>query len=101
MAVSFENVLNRMIEADYKGIKDQSHLIRTLDPKQRRVLELFEKFEILTAGQIGELFGFKSRTSAKLCQNWVKDGFLEIFDFSNKGRKYKLSKKYEELISKS
>lgn len=101
MANSFENVFKRMAEANHKGDKDQNYLIRTLDPKQRKALELLEKFEIITAGQVGDLFGFKARTSAKLCQDWVKNGFLEIFDFSNKGRKYKLSKKYEGLISKN
>lgn len=95
MAVSFENVLKRM--ADAKGSPDQSNLIRKLDPRQRRALELFQEFEIVTSRQIAELFGFKPRTSAQVCATWVKNGFLEVVDGSNRGRKYKLSKQYENL----
>jgi predicted HTH transcriptional regulator len=98
MAVSFENVLNRMTDADKKGSFDQSSLIRKLDSRQRKVLQLFVEFETITSRQIGDLFGFKSRTSAALCAAWVENGFLDMVDSSNKGRKYKLSKQYESLI---
>lgn len=100
MAVSFENVLRRMSEADKQGSPDQSHLIQQLDPKQRKALPLFQEFESVTSHQIGDLFGFKPRTSAQLCKDWVEEGFLEIIDFSRKGRKYKLSSKYKPLIFK-
>jgi hypothetical protein len=36
VAVSFENVLKRMEEADVQGLPDQSTLIRKLDPRQLR-----------------------------------------------------------------
>jgi Fic family protein len=97
MMISFENVLKRMIEADIKGLPDQSVLMKKLDPRQRKALELFQEFETITSRQIGELFGFKPRTSAALCAAWVESGFLDMVDSSNKGRKYKLSKQYEEL----
>lgn len=98
MAVAFENVIKRMTEANMKGLPDQSTLIRKLDPRQRKVLELFHEFETVTSRQIGDLFGFKPRTSTQICSNWVEEGFLEIVDFSNKARKYRLSKRYEELV---
>jgi Fic family protein len=53
----------------------------------------------ITSRQIGELFGFKPRTSAALCANWVESGFLKMVDSSNKGRKYKLSAEYQKLIN--
>jgi Uncharacterized conserved protein len=96
MAVAFENVLKRMDMT--KHSQDQSALLKKLDPKQRKALELFQEFEIVTSRQIGELFGFKPRTSATLCANWVKSDFLVVVDPSNKGRKYKLSPKYQKLI---
>ena len=99
MAVSFENVLKRMDEAKTQDSPDQSALIRKLDPKQRKALELFQEFETITSRQIGELFGFKPRTSAALCASWVENGFFTIVDPSNKGRKYKLSAKYQKLIN--
>ncbi len=96
MAISFEKVLKQMYKAE--GLSDQSSLIRKLDPKQRKALELFQEFTTITSHQIGELFGFKPRTSATLCRAWVEQGFLEIADASNKGRKYTLSKSYQKLI---
>ena len=98
MAVSFENVLSRMSEAKGHGLTDQSALLRQLDPRQRRALQLFGEFSVITSRQIGELFGFKPRTSAALCATWVENGFLDIVDVSNKARKYKLSQRYESLI---
>ena len=98
MAVSFENILKRMKEAKVQGSFDQSALIRKLDPRQRKALQLFQEFETITSHQIGNFFGFKPRTSAALCANWVKSGFLAIVDSSNKGRKYKLSTRYKKLI---
>jgi len=98
MAVSFENVLKYMAEAGAMGAIDQTALMRKLDPRQRKALGLFLKSEVITSRQIGELFGFKPRTSAQLCADWVKSGFLEIADPSNKSRKYKLSKLYEKLV---
>lgn len=97
MAVAFENVLKRMNEAKIQGASDQSALIRKLDPKQRKALELFQEFETITSRQIGELFGFKPRTSAALCASWIESGFLTMVDASNKGRKYKLSAEHRKL----
>jgi predicted HTH transcriptional regulator len=88
-----------MIEAGNQGSPDQSALMRKLDPKQRKALELFKTFNTVTSRQIGELFGFKPRTSATLCTEWVKNGFLQIIDPSNKGRKYQLSAQYQTLIN--
>lgn len=98
MAVSFENVLRRMGDENRHGSPDQSLLLRKLDPKQRKALSLFQEFETITSKQIGDLFGFKTRTSANICKEWVEDGFLEIVNFSNKSRKYRLAAKFEELI---
>jgi Fic family protein len=97
MAVAFESVLKRMLEAEKTGSADQSELLRKLDARQRKVLSLFNEFETVTASQVGELFGFKPRTSTQICSNWVKEGFLQIVDPSKKGRKYRLSKRYSHL----
>jgi Fic family protein len=98
MAVSFENILKRMNEASLQGLPDQSALLRKLDPRQRKALEIFQEFEIITSRQIGEIFGFKPRTSTAICASWVKCGFLQIIDSSNRGRKYTLSDYYRQLL---
>lgn len=98
MAVAFENVLKRMEEASGKGVSDQSHLLKTLDPRQRKVLELFQNHEVITSKQIAEFFGFKQRSGALLCASWAEKGFLIIIDASNKGRKYRLADEYRSLL---
>lgn len=98
MAVAFEKVINQMMTSEAKGEKDQSELMRTLDPKQRKSLELFREFDVVTSKQIGDLFGFKPRTNSALCKKWVEGGFLEIVDHSLKARKYRLASKYKALL---
>lgn len=98
MAFAFEKVVQQMLGSHNKGELDYSDLIRTLDPKQRKVLELFKDYEVVTSSQIGELFGFKARTNATLCKKWFEAGFLAIVDPSLKARKYKLADKFKVLL---
>ncbi|MBI5274549.1 MAG: Fic family protein [Chlamydiales bacterium] len=98
MAYAFEKVVDQMMNAQNRGEKDYFPLLRSLDPKQRKALELFKEYEIVTSSQIGNLFGFKSRTNTTLCKTWVESGFLEVVDASNKGRKYRLATKYQMLL---
>jgi hypothetical protein len=87
-----------MMQSFEKGEKDHSQLLRTLDPKQRKVLELFKGYDVVTAKQIGDQFGYQPRTNAALCKKWVEGGFLEIVDASNKARKYKLAAPYDMIV---
>ncbi|PCI94714.1 cell filamentation protein Fic [Candidatus Aerophobetes bacterium] len=98
MAFAFEKVVVQMIASSEKGEKDHSELMRTLDPKQRKALELFKDYDVVTSKQIGDLFGFQPRTNSALCKKWVEGGFLEIANQSFKSRKYSLAKKYKKLL---
>lgn len=97
MAFAFEKVVAQMIASNKKGEKDHSALLRTLDPRQRKSLELFQQCSVVTSKQIGEIFGFQPRTSSALCKKWVENGFLEIADPGLKTRTYCLAKKYKQL----
>ncbi len=99
MAFAFEKVVGQMMANNEKGEKDHSQLMRKLDPKQRKSLELFREYDVVTSKQIGDLFGFKPRTNAALCKKWVESGFLKIADQALKSRKYSLAKKYKELLT--
>jgi hypothetical protein len=77
---------------------DKKDLMRSLDSRQRKALKLFKDYSTITASQIGEQFNLKARTRAQVCKDWVDSGFLEVVDFSNKARKYKLTKEFEELV---
>ena len=98
MLFSFESVLKRMEEANLRAERDSSDFLRKLDLKQRKALELFQCHETITSQQIGELFGFKPRTSSQLCSLWVSEGFLEMVNTATKGRKYRLGKAYLALL---
>lgn len=98
MAFAFEKVVTQMTVSRNKNDTDHTDLIRTLDPKQRKAIELFQHHAVVTSNQIGELFGFKARTNAALCKKWVEAGFLEMVDPSKKARKYKLAPPYDALI---
>ena len=99
MAVSFENVIKHMTRSALRGDYDHEDLLRKLDPKKRKALELFQQFQAVTAAQIGQLFGFKPRTSAQLCKDWVDEGFLVVVNPSNKNRSYGLAPAFEVLVT--
>jgi Fic family protein len=101
MAFAFEKVIQQMVTSQKRSTPDHSVLIKKLDPKQRKALELFHEYNTVTSSQIGELFGFQPRTSAALCKKWVDEGFLTIIAPSKKGRTYTLAKPYDALLINS
>lgn len=95
---AFRGVMHQMKKEGKGGRVDQEKILRTLDPKQRKALELFQDYDIITNHQVTTLFNFKSRTGSKLCQDWAKEGFIEIVNPSRKKREYRLGRKYQSLI---
>ncbi len=93
MAASFEKVRDQARRE--AGSRDQSRLLRELDPKQRKALTLFEGAREISAKDIGVLFGFQPRTAAALCQRWAGEGFLVVANASKKTRRYRLADTYE------
>jgi Fic family protein len=98
MAISFENVRNQALREAEKGGKDQSKLLRNLDSKQRRALTLFQQSREIAAKDIADLFGYKPRSAALLCQRWVERGFLDTTDPAKKSRRYKLGDTYAPIV---
>lgn len=92
MAEAFEKVESHTSIASLNMEADQSDFLRKLEPKQREILALFSKQEIITSLDIAAFFGFSARSGRQLALEWSKEGFLDIVDPSKKGRKYKLSK---------
>lgn len=95
MAYACESALKHMLLAESRGETDQQELLRLLDAKQRRVLELLSERPVITSHDVAKLLHFKPRTSSQLCKKWVGEGFLEVVDASKKGRSYKLAMEYE------
>jgi Fic family protein len=91
MADSFDSVDRRAREASAAGARDQSRVLRKLDARQKRVLDLFDDKETITSADVGQLLGLAPRTARDICQSWVKGRFLKVVDPSRKGRRYGLT----------
>jgi Fic family protein len=90
----------RQVIIQHKALEKESYtLLRQLDPKQRKALALFSRYDTIISAQLGKLFNFKPRTSSQLAHKWVQEGFLEILDSSKKGRKYGLARAYKKLLA--
>lgn len=98
VAESFENVQKRALEAAQAGAQDQSPLLRRLDPRQRRALDLFRTRNTLTTNELAELFGISPRAARNLVGAWVDEGFLVIADAAKKSRKYALAGEFREIL---
>ena len=99
MVQAFENVRHRAAEAATSGATDKAAALRQLDVRQRKILDLFLEYEVVTAKQIGAVFGFKPRTCSELCRKWTEAGFLVVIDPSRKARKYALAQEYRILLN--
>ncbi len=93
---SFENVYNKA--KTESGSKDLTPVLRELDAKQRKILDLFETQKTITSNDVAMFFNFSPRTVRKLLQDWADDGFLTVTDSSKKSRKYQLNNKLEKKL---
>jgi len=98
MADSFENVKRRAEEAAMAGARDQSPMLRKLDPRQRKALDLFREHDTITSRDLVGLFGFSERTARSLLSAWVEGGFVLVADPAKKSRKYSLAAKYRRGV---
>ena len=97
VADSFESVQRRAEEAARRGARDQSSLLRKLEPRQRKTLELFRAHETITSRDVQTLFGVSQRTARVLLAAWVESGFLTVADPAKKSRRYGLARAFRLL----
>jgi len=98
MAEAFGAVKVQAAEAAKRGIVDRSNDLRKLDPRQRRLLELFRKQEVATADEIAVHLRLSHRTVVGLCRNWLKSEFLQLHDPSRKRRSYQLGRPFQSFM---
>ena len=94
VADSFESVKLRAEEAASGGAQDQSRLLRKLDARQRKALELFRAHETITSRDVQKLFSISQRTARVLLAAWVEGGFVVVADPAKKSRKYGLARAF-------
>jgi Fic family protein len=97
VADSFESVRRRAQEAAGSGARDLSTVLRKLDPRQRKALELFRDSDFITSRHLEALFGISQRTARDLLTAWTEDGFVVVADPARRTRKYSLSPAFAEL----
>jgi Fic family protein len=98
MADALGAVRARATEAAARGTgADDSAALRRLDPRKRRLLELFHGTGTATTAAIAAHLGLSPRTVNSLVPRWIEDGFLEIADASRRSRSYRLTPPYERL----
>lgn len=98
MAESFLTVKNRAEQARDRSAVDASASLRMLDPKQRRVLELFTKQGTATTSELAAYLQLSPRTVTALCRKWTAEGFLLLQNPSRKARAYRLGNTFEEFV---
>lgn len=74
-------------------------ILREIDPRKRRLLDLFRQYGTATSSEIAEYLGLSPRTVTDLCRAWVADGFLEPFDASRKNRSYRLTDTFAQVAA--
>ncbi len=98
MRASFASVRVRAEDAAQRGGVDHSGLLRSLDPKQRAVMELFGRQRVVRSRNLSEALGLSAGTTRALCRDWVREGFLVMDDASKKNRLYRLGDEYERVV---
>lgn len=101
IAISFASIATKAEQEQNKGTTtDKTPILRKLDIKQRKILELFTEYEEITSAQVGQYLGISSQSGRRLLNKWVEGGFLKIGNQAKKNRTYALNNEYEELLSK-
>lgn len=85
--------------AAQNNVQDFSAEMRKLDVTQRKIMELFTKFEEVTSMQIAQYLGMTQQSGRLLANHWINAGFLKLSNNSKKARKYRLSDQYEKIIT--
>jgi Fic family protein len=98
VADSFESVKRRALEAAGSGARDRSDALRSMNPRQRRALELFSDSSVITSRHVETPFGISQRAARNVLSGWVRDGFVVVTDPARKSRKYSLAAEFAELL---
>ena len=99
MADAFSKIKRVAMQSSKELPQDQSATLRDLDPRQRRLLELFQKNGSATAEEMAAHLKMSQRTVVQLCREWIQSGFLEYQNSARKNRSYRLGERYHRLTS--
>ena len=95
MADAFANV--RLQAERLKETPDHNHLLRELDPSQKKVLSLFKQSRFITTREISNFLGVSSRTALNYCTKWKEAGFITQ-EGEKRNRRYELTATWLKLL---
>ena len=99
MAAAFAKVRVAAAQAGQATASDQSATLRDLDPRQRRLLDLFRRQGSATSAEMAAHLKMSPRTLVQLCREWVAGGFLEYQSAARKNRAYRLGERFHGLAA--
>ena len=99
VAEAFSNIETKSKVEDAKGLSvDKAPILRKLDIKQRKILELFVEYEEISSIQAGQYLNISSQSARLLLNKWVDEGFLRLVNQARKNRTYGLSEQFEAIL---
>lgn len=99
IALAFENIETKARQAPHNSVTvDKTPVLRKLDIKQRKILELFTQFEQITSKQAGQYLSLTSQSARMLLNSWIQKGFLKVANPAKKNRTYALTDEFETLL---
>lgn len=98
MAEAFASVRTQATKAATRGARDASPTLRALEPRERKLLELFRAQQTATAADIARHLALSPRSLPPVIKQWIERGFLIVHQPSRKSRSYRLSPTYEALL---
>ena len=95
LAKVFQQARNEVMHTSGEKPVAEPEELRRLDRRARAVLALFAKQDRVSVREVAVSLGLSDRMARVLVAGWVKDGWLEVLNVSNRARAYGLEKKYE------
>ncbi|MBE6453093.1 MAG: Fic family protein [Alphaproteobacteria bacterium] len=96
---AFSNVELKSKQEQTNGLTaDKAPILRKLDIKQRKILELFVEYEEISSIQAGQYLNISSQSARLLLNKWVDEGFIKLVNRARKNRTYGLSEQYEAIL---
>ena len=100
LTMQIEQTDSKLEQEQNKGLTtDKSPILRKLDIKQRKILELFTEYQEITSIQVGQYLGISAQSARLLLNKWVEIGFLRLANQAKKNRTYALTAEFESLLS--
>ena len=98
LAKVYVQARDEAVRAGGEKVVAEASELRQLDRRARTVIALFAKQDRISVKEIAGGLGLSERMARVLAAGWVKDGWLEVLNESNRARVYGLTVKYKKLL---